>query len=74
MNYKLVLTLTALLIIISPILPIVFLSTKQNPGTYPKGFFVELTADGNVTATKTLIDKVATFTNFLIISNLREFL
>lgn len=69
MNHKVVLTTAALLIIVSPILPLVFLNAQQNPETYPEGLFVGVTADGNVTATKTLIDKVASFTNFLIINN-----
>jgi len=69
MNYKLILTTIALLIIVSPILPITFLNTHQNQETYPKGLYIGLTADGNATATKTLIDKVKSFTNFLIINN-----
>jgi len=69
MNYKLILTTIALLIIVSPILPITFLNTHQNQETYPKGLYIGLTADGNTTATKTLIDKVKSFTNFLIINN-----
>jgi hypothetical protein len=68
-NYKVVLTVTALLIIVSPIFPVVFLSAQQNQETYPEGLYVGLTADGNVSATKVLIDKVKSFTNFIIINN-----
>ena len=69
MSYKLILATIALLIIISPILTIIFLNAQQNQETYTQGLYIGVTADGNTTATKTLIDKVESFTNFLIINN-----
>ena len=69
MSYKLILATIALLIIVSPILTIIFLNAQQNQETYPQGLYIGVTADGNTTATKTLIDKVESFTNFLIINN-----
>jgi hypothetical protein len=68
MNYKTILTTAALLIVVSPI-SLVFLFTQNNSVKYPEGLYVGVTADGNVTATKVLIDKVSSFTNFIIINN-----
>ena len=59
----------ALLILISPILPTVFLNSQKNEEIYPEEFYVGLTADGDVAATKFLIDEIKSFVNFIIINN-----
>lgn len=41
----------------------------RNKDLYPSDLFIGVTADGNVTATKTLIDRVKGITNLLIINN-----
>lgn len=69
MNAKIALASAALLIIVSPIFPLVFLNFQKNMDTYPEGLFVGITADGNVTNTKSLIDKVKGLINFVIINN-----
>lgn len=69
MKSKLVLSVSALIILISPILPVFIINSSSNRELYPDGLFVGVTADGNVTRTKLLIDKVKSFTNFIIINN-----
>lgn len=69
MKYKTFLGVCALLILLSPILPIVFLSSQKSEEIYPEGLYVGLTADGGLDATKLLIDKIKSFTNFIIINN-----
>lgn len=69
MRYKIFLEVSALLILISPILPIAFLNSQKSEEIYPEGFYVGLTADGDLVATKFLIDKIKTFVNFIIINN-----
>ena len=68
-NIKIVLATIALVIIASPIFPIVSLNSKYASSLYPDGLYVGLTADGNLTSTKILIDEVKSFTNFIIINN-----
>lgn len=69
MKYKVTLAATALLIIVSPAFYVIFHDSQQGLKIYPDGLYVGLTADGNVTNTKVLIDKVKSFTNFIIINN-----
>ena len=69
MKSKLVLSLSALIILISPIFPVFIINSLPNRELYSDGLFVGITADGNVTRTKSLIDKVKSFTNFIIINN-----
>jgi len=45
------------------------LEPLKNKDAYPSDLFMGVTADGNVTATKTLIDRVKGITNLLIINN-----
>jgi hypothetical protein len=46
----------------------VFVVFKSRQDSYPPDFYVGVTADGNVTATKALVDKISDFTNLLIIN------
>jgi hypothetical protein len=47
------------------------LTEKDNPqGSLPEGFFLGVTAGGNVAETKTLIDKVKDYTNLITFTNL----
>ena len=69
MKSKLFLSISALIILISPILPVFIINSSLNRELYPDGLFVGVTADGDVTRTKLLIDKVKSFTNFIIINN-----
>ena len=67
-NEILVLALATLLISVVP-LSMVYFENSKTEGSYPSDFYVGVTADGNVTATKSLIDKVKGFTNLLIFNN-----
>lgn len=69
MKHKILLVaLVALLISVVP-LSMFYDRFSKSEGSYPSDLYVGVTADGNVTATKTLIDKVKGFTNLLIINN-----
>jgi hypothetical protein len=48
---------------------ILFIDCIRSPETDPADFYFGVTADGNVAATKTLIDKVEGVTNMLIFNN-----
>ena len=67
-NEILVLALATLLISVVP-LSMVYFENSKTESSYPRDFYVGVTADGNVTATKSLIDKVKGFTNLLIFNN-----
>lgn len=47
----------------------VFVDFPKTQDPFPADFYVGVTADGNVTATKTLIDKTRDFINLLIFNN-----
>jgi hypothetical protein len=64
----LLVALVALLISVVP-LSIFYAQFSKSEGSYPSDLYVGLTADGNLTATKALIDEVKGFTNLLIINN-----
>ena len=51
------------------IVPIAFLTLGSNSKSFPDGFYLGVTAGGDVADTKRLIDKTKDFTNLLIITN-----
>jgi hypothetical protein len=52
------------------LIPFYFLNFETSKGTFPEDFYFGVTAGGNVTYTKRLIDKTRDFTNLLVITNL----
>lgn len=69
MKHKLLIIALSATVISVIILAIVYNEPLKNRNPYPNDFYVGVTADGNVTATKTLIDEIKDFTNLVIINN-----
>lgn len=69
MKHKLLMLALSATVILVIILAIVYSEPLNNRNPYPNDFYVGVTADGNVTATKTLIDEIKDFTNLVIINN-----
>jgi len=69
LKHKLLIIALSATVISVIILAIVYNEPLKNRNAYPNDFYVGVTADGNVTATKTLIDEIKDFTNLVIINN-----
>ena len=69
LNRKALFTIVLLMIIIVSLLTQIFLETAQKESESSPGFFVGVTANGNVTETKDLIDKTKGLINLIVIDN-----
>ena len=70
MKHKETFLIVSVLVISSVFIPITFLNLQNTRKSFPNDFYLGVTAGGNVTDTKRLIDKTKDFTNLLIITNL----
>jgi hypothetical protein len=61
--------MSVLLIVSSFIILAAIIELKKTQNQYPQDFYVGVTGDGNVRATRNLIEKTKDFTNLLIINN-----
>jgi hypothetical protein len=68
-NKKLVFALLAIVLSVF-LIPFYFLNFTGHMDSLPEGFYMGVTASGNVTDSLKLIDKVKDFTNLLVIANL----
>jgi hypothetical protein len=69
LKHKLLSVSLVSLVILVVFVAMVSFELLRNKDPYPSGLFFGVTADGNITATKTLIDRVKGITNLLIINN-----
>ena len=69
LNRKVLFAIILLIIIIVSVLAQIFLETAQKESESSPGFFVGVTANGNVTETKDLIDKTKGLINMIVIDN-----
>ena len=69
MKRKIILFTLVVLAISGFLISQAFVEFTKTRDPYPADVYVGVTADGNVTATKTLIDKTRDFTNLLVINN-----